>query len=190
MAFMSKLRLIGIRPANEAISCEIGKHYIPLSICLPYGPKLIPLYWSLVDPVFCLVEVGLDPNSGQLLKFTVVNYNSEILVGHTVTMNTQQQSGMPCFEQKGGIPCFDLSPWSTNIEPDTFPKYKTYSGRCKLWYAAQTIHVELFDDKMDMELVMNERVTLSFNTERELIAVSVNHLSEQEYATIGYYNKA
>jgi hypothetical protein len=141
---------------------------------------LPPLYWSLAEPKFSLVEIGIARSSGRLLSVTVVLYKGVL---------HRKKSSSASLEKLFGMPVFDLGLWVEPKSLDVKRDHYRVSGKCRLELGSKELRVNLFSEEISYTVGVSDQLMCEFNPSGELCAVSVSNLSSLEMSALGDYIK-
>jgi len=169
---MKKLEHIKTLANAFDVQRKVHRH-VCLSVTFKDQISPHPLYWRLDDPKFNLIEIGIEPYTGQLLSFTVANYNGRISPLESVAESYSRPSN-------DGIPCFNTDLWQTDRDADDVSaNFYDVPGRCRILLGVQRLRVELFPDQISYNL-KTDHFVCEFNEAKELCAISVTNLTPNE----------
>jgi hypothetical protein len=158
--------------------------HLDLNVGLPFGTILTPppLYWSLVDPKFSLVEIPIDRRTGRLVGVTIPLYNGSL---YSIEQNGESVSS----REIRGVPVIDLEPWSPALQFGRDPyenaeDFYNVPGRCRIEVNADVLHVVLFPEPIRYRVLTQSSVLWEFNESEELCALRLLGLTEEERAAL------
>ncbi len=138
-----------------------------------------PLYWRLVDPKFCLIEIAIDRNSGRLVAVTVVMYQGNLRKADT--LERQDLS----IKRVAGLPVFSRDLWSKSSDMyDASKDFYDVRGKCQLEVSATEVRVSLFPDKIGSCIEIPNQLTCECNENDELCAILVKGLTDQDISML------
>lgn len=137
--------------------------------------KPVPKYWTLGDPKYCLIEIGIDPDTGVFISLTVVSLNGK-LEKCNINIDSKVKEKVT-----NGMPKFSLNLWEGKKENDRF---FDVSGRFRLQISGNYLRVLLFDENIILRTVVcSNKLSIELNESDELISV-IYELNEKEIAAL------
>jgi hypothetical protein len=140
------------------------------------------LYWMLEDPVYSLVEIGVQPGTGRMLGLEVVLYKDEIHL-----LRTGQQAAE---EDRVGVPCFSRDLWDLSGEPGDFRKYyHKVPGRCRLESGVDQLRIQLFAEEIAYRVMVPHQFACEFSKDGYLCGILLLDLRPTESEMFREYHR-
>lgn len=133
----------------------------------------LPLYWRLMDTEFSLVEVAIEPGTGEFRSVAIPLYNGDIPRAGSLSIGSVER----------GLPVFDVGLWDVS---SLFPAghYVTAEGRCACTLRDGALLIQLFADRIVRTVEPHAGVRLLFNGRDELCGVLAPNLTAAEHRAI------
>ena len=147
--------------------------YTHLQVELNYTTLKMPFYWRLRDPSFCLVEIGVDPEIGELQRIVIPLYNG-VLHPFRASLPTQSHR---C---EIGVPVFQKTFWTITPSSACFGATHDEIRRCSIELENDRLRVVLAADEIAYVVSTDEWLHLEFNETGELVSFCVTNLAPFE----------
>ena len=181
---MNKLKLQDILPIKiSTVYKEVGNYTcVNLSLYKDVW-HIAPYYWRLVDGKISLLEIGIDPATGQFLSLNVVLYNN--FIKRKILDNEQQRSP----NEVTGIPTFSTEIWGMTKLENFRERFYDVHNKFQLAMIGKNLEVVLFNEEISYQIDFLQQINFGFNSSKELCVVTVNDLSDLEITSLKNYEK-
>lgn len=171
---MSRLRHARTLADDRAPERHIDRH-ASVGVTVERAVSPPPLYWRLIDPVYNLIEIGVETYTGRLVSFDLVQYNGPL---HPLRPTG---GGGDDGADLDGLPAFDLGPWrEARADFAKDPTLHDVSGRCRCEFGDDRFRVVLFPDPVRRRVTTRGQLVTEFNADGELCALTLLNLDADE----------
>jgi len=168
---------------NTIVYRQIG-HYTCVNLSLYEDTwHIAPFYWRIVDKEFSLVEIGIDPLTGQFLSVNVIFYNG-FIERKTIDYLWQHQ-----LDDQLGIPTFSTQLWSGVAKENFHQRFLDVYCKVQLVLIENNLQILLFNEEISYQVEFPQQLSFEFNSKKELCAITIYNLSVSDMESLENYEK-
>lgn len=152
--------------AYDTYKSEVD-YYTPLTIeCSGYFPYMQRNYFRLISDN-SLLEIGINPDSNQLMNIILVQVSNAILVDDISIKQVQDKEGIPIFSD------------NTTFTNGLYDMKQSFD----VFLSKKVLKIQLFNDE-GVSYLSNGRVKLGFSQDKTLVNILLVGLTCEEYEVL------
>ncbi|MGB1250967.1 MAG: hypothetical protein ACPG8W_10165 [Candidatus Promineifilaceae bacterium] len=186
---MSRLIYKQIDTIEAQIEAQIEVSIDPY-VCLDVSIDGLPssnstYYWRLIDPAFNVISFRVDSELGYILSIVISLYNGRF--EETPQDGVHLRKEIPTTK---GVPRFSQTGFSYVSNNDYIPARCDVVGRSRIFLSGLDMRVQLFPQEEDaFEVQLSNDLSFLFNSSKQLIAVLVSGLSDEDRASLHEFQR-